>query len=186
MPKSSDTPFHETLDQTAIQVITLEGLESPIVKLAVDYWCSLRNGRRFPSHEDLYPCDMARLLRDTILVRIIGQGADYEYRIVGEAQAQAYSIPLQGRRISDISVKAPWFHQIAITTYEYVRQSGEPLAIRGKTGREFPEAKFVYHESVFLPLGDNEIAVDHILIVSTNVFKAFSKEAASRSTRSLH
>ncbi|MGA7674634.1 MAG: PAS domain-containing protein [Rhizomicrobium sp.] len=179
MPKSSDTPFHKTLDETAIQVVTLEGLESPIVKLAADYWCSLRNGRRFPAHEDLYPRDMARILRDTILVKIIEQGADYEYRILGDAQVQAYSIPLQGRRISDIADIAPWFRQIAMTTYEYVRQSGEPLAMRGSVGREFPEAKFVYHESLFLPLGDNENAVDHLLIVSTNVFNTFSKETTN-------
>ena len=54
--------------------------------------------------------------------------------------------------------------------------------MRGRIGREFPQAKFVYHESVFLPLGASEDAVDHLLIVSTNVFNAFSKDKTSRST----
>jgi hypothetical protein len=93
---------------------------------------------------------------------------------LGDAQVQAYSVPLQGRRVSDISVTAPWFNQIAMNTYEYVRRSGEPLAMRGRIGREFPEAKFVYHESVFLPLGANEKAVDHILIFSTYVAPAIA------------
>jgi hypothetical protein len=129
---------------------------------------------------------MAWILRDMILVKIIDGGADYEYRIVGDAQVQAFSIPLQGRRISEIAVTAPWFSQIATVTYEYVRRSGEPLAIRGRTGSEFPEARFVYHESVFLPLGANDAAVDHILIVSTNVFNDFAKDAAGRAARSSH
>ncbi|MGC9952764.1 MAG: PAS domain-containing protein [Rhizomicrobium sp.] len=180
MPPSSVPAFHETPDQTAVHVVTFDELESPIVKRAADYWLSLRNGRRFPAREDLHPRDMAGFLRDMALVKIIDGGADYEYRIIGDAQAQAYSVPLRGRRISEIAVTAPWFGQIAANTYEYVRRSGEPLAMRGGVGREFPEAKFVYNENVFLPLGASDDAVDHLLIVSTNVFDAFSKNAARK------
>jgi hypothetical protein len=186
MPPLSVPAFHENLEQTAVHAVTLDELESPIVKLAADYWRSLRNGRRFPARGDLHPRDMAGILRDMALVKIISGGADYEYRIVGDAQAQAYAVPLQGRRISEISVTAPWFSHIVTNVYEHVRRSGEPLAIRGRIGREFPEAKFVYHESVFLPLGVNDDAVDHLLIVSTNVFNAVSKNAATRAARSPH
>jgi hypothetical protein len=186
MPSSSGPALHETPDQTAVHAVTFDELDSPVLRLAADYWLSRRNGRRFPARNDLHPRDMAKILRDTVLVRIIDGGADYEYRIVGDAQAQAYTVPLQGRRISDISVTAPWFGQIAASTYDYVRRSGEPLAMRGRVGREFPEAKFVYNESVFLPLGPSDDAVDHLLIVSTNVFNAFSRDAATRAARSPH
>ena len=182
MPPSSAPEFHDTPDQTAVHAVALDELESPIIKLAADYWRSLRNGRRFPARKDLHPRDISGILRDMTLVKIIDGGADYEYRIVGDAQAQAYNVPLQGRRISEISVTAPWFSHIATNVYEHVRRIGEPLAMRGRIGREFPQAKFVYHESVFLPLGASEDAVDHLLIVSTNVFNAFSKDKTSRST----
>jgi hypothetical protein len=180
MPPSSVPAFHETPDQTAVHTVTLDELDSPVLKLAADYWRSLRKGRRFPARKDLHPRDMAGILRDIVLVRIIDGGADYEYRIVGDAQAQAYAVPLQGRRISEIAVTAPWFGHIATTVYEHVRRSGEPLILRGRIGREFPEAKFVYHETVFLPLGASDDAVDHLLIVATNVFGAFSKNAARK------
>jgi hypothetical protein len=180
MPPSSVSTFHDTPDQTAAHTVALDKLDSPALKLAAEYWLSRRNGRRFPARADLHPRDMTGILRDLILVRIIDGGADYEFRIVGDAQAQAYSIPLQGRRISEISVTAPWFTQIATITYDYVRRSGEPLTLRGRIGREFPEAKFVYHESVFLPLGASDDAVDHLLIVATNVFNAFSKNAVRK------
>ena len=178
--------FQGTLDHIAVHAVTLDELDSGVLKLAAKYWRSLRDGRRFPARKDLHPRDMAGILRDVILVRIIDGGADYEYRIVGDAQAQAYTVPLQGRRISEIAVTAPWFGHIAAFTYEYVRRSGEPLAMRGRIGREFPEAKFVYHESVFLPLGANGDAVDHLLIVSTNIFHTVPKNAASRVARSPH
>lgn len=186
MPPSSVSAFHETPDQTAVHTVALDELDSPALKLAAEYWRSRRNGRHFPAREDLNPRDMAGILRDMALVKIIDAGADYEYRIVGDAQAQAYALPLQGRRISEIAVTAPWFRQIATNVYEHVRRSGEPLAMRGGIGREFPQAKFVYNESVFLPLGASDDAVDHLLIVSTNVFNAFSKDAASRAARSPH
>jgi hypothetical protein len=177
MPPSSVPAFHESLDQTTVHTVTLDELDSPVLKLAADYWRSLRNGRRFPAREDLRPRDMVGILRDMALVKVINGGADYEYRIVGDAQTQAYNIPLQGRCISEISVTAPWFTQIATMTYEYVRRSGEPLVLRGAVGREFPEAKFVYNENVFLPLGASDDAVDHLLIVSTNVFNGVAKKA---------
>jgi hypothetical protein len=184
MPPSFTPAFHDTLDQTAVHAVALDGLDSPALKLAAEYWRSRRNGRRFPARADLHPRDMAGILRDMVLVRIIDGGADYEYRIVGDAQAQAYAVPLQGRRISEIAVTAPWFGHIAAITYEHVRRSGEPLILRGRVGREFPEAKFVYHESVFLPLGASDDAVDHLLIVATNVFNAVSKNATDRAAHS--
>jgi len=186
MPPSSAPEFHDTPDQTAVHAVALDELDSLVLKLAAEYWRSLCNGRRFPARADLHPRDMAGFLRDLFLVRIIDGGADYEYRIVGDAQAQAYTVPLKGRRISEIAVAAPWFGHIAAFTYEYVRRSGEPLALRGGVGREFPEAKFVYHESVFLPLGASDDAVDHLLIVATNVFNTVSKNAANRVARSQH
>jgi hypothetical protein len=169
MPPSSVPVFQDIPDYTAVHAVALDELDSAVLKLAAEYWRSRLNGRRFPARGDLQPRDLAGILRDMVLVKIIEGGADYEYRIVGDAQAQAYTVPLQGRRISEISVAAPWFGHIAAFTYEYVRRSGEPVAMRGGVGHEFPEARFVYHESVFLPLGTNDDAVDHLLIVSTNI-----------------
>jgi hypothetical protein len=184
MPPLPDRTSYDTPDQNAVHAVTLDELDSPALKLAADYWRSRLNGRRFPAREDLHPRDIAGILRNTALVKVIDGGADYEYRIVGDAQAQAYAVSLQGRRVSEIALAAPWFGNIAAFTYDYVRRSGEPLALRGGVGREFPEAKFVYNENVLLPLGASDDAVDHLLIVSTNVFNAFSKNAASRPARS--
>ena len=132
MPPSSVPVFQDIPDYTAVHAVALDELDSAVLKLAAEYWRSRLNGRRFPARGDLQPRDLAGILRDMVLVKIIEGGADYEYRIVGDAQAQAYTVPLQGRRISEISVAAPWFGHIAAFTYEYVRRSGEPVAMRGQ------------------------------------------------------
>jgi hypothetical protein len=53
-----------------------------------------------------------------------------------------------------------------------VRTTGDPFAVRGWIGKDVPDARFVYHESVFLPFGDDGETVDHELIVSVYVPRA--------------
>lgn len=55
--------------------------------------------------------------------------------------------------------------------YEHVRNTGLPLAFRGWVGRDVKNSLFVYHESAFLPLGEDGATVDHILVVSIYVPK---------------
>jgi hypothetical protein len=39
-----------------------------------------------------------------------------------------------------------------------------PLAVRCRIGHDTPEAKFTEAETIFLPLGASEAAVDHLLV----------------------
>ncbi len=72
----------------------------------------------------------------------------------------------------DIERIAPGHGATMRTLYEHVRSTGEPLAFRGWVGREVKDALFVYHESAFLPPGEDDDTVDHILAVSIYVPKA--------------
>ena len=56
--------------------------------------------------------------------------------------------------------------------YEHVRATAQPLAFQGWVGNEQPASKFVYYETVLLPLGDDGETVDHILVTSFYVPKA--------------
>lgn len=113
-----------------------------------------------------------QILRNIVLVRIIDGGRDYEFRIVGDAHVQGYGIDFNRMRNSDIERIAPQHGTLMRVLYEHVRNTGEPLAFRGWVGREVKDALFVYHESAFLPLGEQADAVDHILVVSIYVPKA--------------
>jgi len=152
--------------------MTLDEVENPLVRTGVNYWRSLRGGRRFPARPQLSPRDMSGILRNLVILRVIDGGGDYEYRLVGDAQVQAYGFNFQGFRISQIKKIAPDFGQLMFGIYEHVRTTRDPFAVRGWIGKEVPDSKFVYHESVFLPLGEDGQTVDHIVVVSTYIPKS--------------
>ena len=159
---------------SSVHVLSLDELENDIVRTGVSYWRALRGGRSFPPRSPLSPRDMAGVLRNIVLVRIIDGGRDYEFRIVGDAHVQGYGIDFNRMRNSDIERIAPEHGAQMRVLYEHVRNTGQPLAFRGWVGREVKDALFVYHESAFLPLGETGDTVDHILVVSIYVPKVQS------------
>ena len=161
-------------DITSVHPIALDELENPIVKQGIDYWLSLRRGRPYPARKDLSPRDMIALLRNVVLVKVIDNGEDFEYRIVGEAQDQAYGWRLQGRRISQIAAEWPAYGHHVLGSYRHVRENRVPLCVRARIGSDFPYLKFVYCEHAVLPLGDDDSAVDHLLIFSAYIPRELS------------
>lgn len=151
------------------EIIPLDRLEAVPVLSGVAHWRRLCEGRRFPDPADIRPHRYGPLLGHVILVRVLDEGADYEYRIVGEALVPGFGENFAGRRLSDIIVSAPKFGLGLKMLYDMVRTSGEPLGYRGWVGKDMTGAKFVYHESALLPFGPEGEDVDHLMIVSVIV-----------------
>jgi len=151
---------------TVIEVISLDELQFPALHSGVHYWRQLCGERRFPRREDLRPRGIAGLLCNTELVRVLDGGSDYEYRIVGDAVACAYGRQLQNHRLSDFEATAPATVRVTRKLFGIVIDNGMPLAVRSKTGHDTPEAKFTEAETVILPLGICDSAVDHVLVFS--------------------
>jgi hypothetical protein len=163
---------HHTLDYsevTSFEPVALDNLENPLVRQAVAYWRSLCGARRFPARDDLAPRALVPFQRHMILLRVIDDGADFEYRFVGEAQAAAYTHPVQGRRMSEMAALSPDFGPPVFAGYRYIQQSGTPFALRGWAGKDYVAANFAYTESVTLPLGVRDDHVDHLVIFSAYV-----------------
>jgi hypothetical protein len=153
----------------------IDDVEHPIVKSAVLYWQSLRAQRRFPARADLTLRGMARFLPYTLIVAVIENGADYEYRFVGEFERQAFKRDFKGMRVSQIEKIAPTFGEIIRATYDKVSSTGLPFAARGladhvRTGEYIP-----YHEAAFLPLGTADGLVDHFLAVAADIERPYSQ-----------
>jgi hypothetical protein len=160
-PKATEAP-----ETTSIEIVAADELDSGPVSMGVRYWNELKGERAFPSRNDLVPAKMAKFLRNIVLVRVIDAGADYEYRVVGDAHVQAHGYNFRHMRLKDIEAKRLDFS--TRPTYEHVRVTGVPFAVRGWIGRYVPNSRYSYHETAFLPLGENGV-VDHLLIVSTYV-----------------
>jgi hypothetical protein len=154
---------HEMSEITSFERISLDELESPVVKQGAAYWLGLCGGRRFPSYEDLHPRDFASILANTLLVKIVDGGADFEFRIVGDAQMQTYALPFAGKRLSEMAQTNIAYCYVLKGLFGHVAAFREPVAVRGQLGPGFPHVRFGYFESLFLPLGATDGAVDYLL-----------------------
>lgn len=109
---------------------SIDEVEHPIVKSAVSYWQSVKAQRRFPARADLTLRGMASFLPYTLIVAVIEDGADYEYRFVGEVERQAFKRNFKGMRVSQVERIAPKFGEIIRATYDRVSSTGLPFAVR--------------------------------------------------------
>jgi len=157
--------------ESSVYIVPPHELDSEPVSFAVRHWYALRGPRRYPTRDEILPRDIAGVLRHIVLIRVLDAGADFEYRIVGDAHVQAHETNFVGMRLKEIENTHPGFDPNTRATYEFVRFTGEPLAVRGWVGRDVPESKFCYYETIFLPLGAED-GVDHLLVVTSYVPRA--------------
>jgi hypothetical protein len=147
--------------------ITLDQVEAPVVRAGIGYWKRLCGQRKFPARTEVTPRDILGLLRNTILLRVVDDGADYEYRIVGDAHVIAHGFSAQGMRLSDLGAIAGGYEKVLKSLYDMPVRTSSPFAVRGWLARG--EDEFIYSETVLLPLGPDETTVDHVLNFSVYV-----------------
>lgn len=175
MPAGSNLrPARDMRRESSIELVSPEALDSKPVSLALRHWERLRGARRFPARKELLPRDMAAFLRNIVLIRVIDGGRDYEYRIVGDACVQAFGSNYQGVRLTEVEAVDANYGLATRAAYEHVRTIGQPFAVRGWVAPSIPSL-FSYHETAFLPLGENG-AVDHILAASSFTPRAIDPE----------
>lgn len=150
---------------TSFEVVPLDDLQNPLLRQAVAYWRSVCGTRRFPAREDLDPRELAPLRSHMILIKVLNNGADFEYRFVGEVQLRAYSRPYAGQQLSR-PANPSIYSEAFFTGYQYIQQSGNTFAMRGWAGKDFTYSNFVYFETVVLPLGPSDDEVDYIAVFS--------------------
>ena len=153
-------------DSSSGEIVSSSDLEAQAPLDAIARWQDWRGDGRFP----LRPDEVMALVGDnTLLVGVIDDGQDYEYRHVGQALVLGFGMDFSGQRLSEIEANTPRFGIGLRMLYEMVRSSGEPLCYRGWAGLDMPGAQFLYYESAILPFGGGR--VDHILVVSVLVLR---------------
>ena len=156
---------------SAFHWLNPEELTSPLLQAAVSYWRKLRGDRPFPSREELKPRDMQTFLSRISLVKVIDGGADFEHRIVGDAMVQAFNVPLQNRRFTDIAKDAPEWIEHCLPLFRKVVDTGKPVAWYVRRGSEADFAVFSEAETILLPLGRTPPVVDHIVAFGVHAAK---------------
>ena len=155
-------------DSSSGEIVGSSELEAQVPLDAIACWQALRGAERFPRQPDKV---QALVGDNTLLVRVIGDGQDYEYRRVGPALVAGFGMDFSGQRLSEIEANTPRFGIGLRMLYEMVRSSGEVLCYRGWAGLDMPGAQFLYYETAVLPFGTDRDKVDHILVVSALVLR---------------
>jgi hypothetical protein len=150
-------------DTTSFAIVPLDQLQSPVVRLGVDYWRLLRGSRPFPAREDVKPRDITVALSNMVLATVIDGGNDFILRIVGDNVVRAYRAPLINRRMSEIRADLPNSAKRWHELYRQVFETKTPVGVRGIVGHDAPEVTFIESEVVALPLGASADCVDHIM-----------------------
>jgi hypothetical protein len=166
-------------DESSGEIIAMPQLEAIAVRDAVEHWQALKGARAYPETPDDV---MAPVAGNTILIRVLGEGEDYQYRRVGDALVVGFGEDFSGQCLSEIEQTNPRFGISLRMLYEMVRTGGEPLCYRGWAGQDMPGAQFVYYESVVLPFGRGA-SVDHILVISKLVLRGDPRPGALDSLR---
>lgn len=148
-------------------IIGLDSVENSLIRAGIGYWRRLKGDRAYPSRQQLSPRDIAGLLRNVILVKVIGNGEDYEFRIVGDAHVQMSGFNMQGNHMRDLKRISPGFAIMLQRLYERVLTTRAPFALRGVMDR--PGQPPIASESVLMPLGPDDSTVDHILVFSVYI-----------------
>ncbi|HEX2592067.1 MAG TPA: hypothetical protein VHL34_11265 [Rhizomicrobium sp.] len=155
----ADREFEHT--GTSVEMIPISEVESSAVQRAVATWKKWRGMHAMPSRDKISLRDLGPATRHVSLARVVDDGADYEFRVIGDAHVQAYGTNYQNKRISDVIAVDARFGRQLKASYDLVRITRRPCAFRGTLGYEIQDAHFAWYETCYLPLGDG--VVDHII-----------------------
>jgi hypothetical protein len=137
--------------------------ESAVIHKGVAYWRDLKGDRRFPERNQVTLRGLRALAKYSSIVRVIEGGRDYEFRFVGDVPVSAVGWNFQGRRMSEDDVATVMRANYRQQFYDQVVESGEPWLFRCRMVDNFGLKLPLHSETVYLPLGYDEGAVDHLL-----------------------
>jgi hypothetical protein len=153
------------------QEIALNDIHNTTVQRGLDTWTHVCGSRAFPARADLTPRMLSDLLRNTVLVRVLEPGEEYELRIVGDAMAQAQGRSFQGMSMAEIDLLVPGHGSALRKIYNAVCGRRAPVAFRGWYTRE-ADRRTLFHETVLTPLSNDGYVIDHILVFAAYAFTA--------------
>ncbi len=141
----------------------VEEAESHVIQRAIAYWEGLRGTRRFPDRSQVTLRGLGRLAKHAALVRVIDGGADYEFRFIGNEPVAAVGWNFQGRRMNEPDILPVMRGNYRQQLYNEVVRTRLPWLFKCRLVEHASLNLPVSSETVFLPLGPTDDAVDYLL-----------------------
>jgi hypothetical protein len=153
--------INEANAEQAGRIVSLSEIESPVVLGAMELWNEIRGARPFPRRAEIAPRRFAKYLRFITLFEVLEGGADFEFRVMGDAAVIAFGGTFHGLRKESLNRLQPGFGDVLARVCGHVARTRAMLPVKGW----FQQGKgsAFYQEAIFFPLGENESTVDHVL-----------------------
>ena len=163
MPRAQAQPIAAPAN-SSVAVLAPKDISSNVISSVLAVWQSHAGARGMPARNQVLPKPMAPFMRHISLIRWIAEEDDYEARFIGDAHVQAYGESSQpGRRMSAVIAGRPEFGNALKSCYDMTRVRRVPLIMRGSIGVEFRDARFVWFETVYLPLRGDGNDVEFVM-----------------------
>ena len=144
-------------------IVLPEGLDRmtrPELKQLYAYWDGRRNGRTMPSRADIDPLDIPRLLPFVVLVDVLNDPRDYQYRLVGTDVTESIGVDFTGTRLSESNSKKV-FERIWV---DYDRAADEHQPVYTEDRVAWQGREFLRYKRIALPLSDDGEQVNMLLL----------------------
>ena len=135
----------------------------PDILKMLTYWESKRQGRSMPRRRDIDPAELVGLLPNIMLVDVVDDDRRFVYRLVGTGEVQ-----LRGHDPTGKSVREGYFAatpEEAEFRYATVRDTRAPYY--DEDSFQVVD-RYVSEANLFLPLSDDGLTVNKILVFSIN------------------
>ncbi len=142
--------------------IPAEEVRHALLRRGLALWQDLRGQRLFPSRGQASPRALGLLLRNTVFVKVLDGGDDFQIRVVGDVVTAAQDVPLQGLTTAAIEPILPGYGKALHQLYSRACAIKAPIALRGPMVRRSRLGQ-IFREYLLLPLGERDDAVDHLL-----------------------
>lgn len=146
--------------QPAIEYV--ERVESPLLNRLVAYWDAKRGGRMAPSRSDIDPAELKAHLSGLLMLDVIDGGADFRYRLIGSALAQAMGRDSTGKRIGELYAAEPLVMKSLLDRFRRVVAEARPVFSQGRIFW-VPDREHRGFVSVAMPLSDDGATINLIL-----------------------
>lgn len=135
-----------------------EKLDHPVLRRLFGYWDEKRQGRPYPTRQDVDPLDLRYALGRLILIEVEAAPVRFRYRLYGSEVARQMGFDLTGR-YTDQHPSAEFGRTITQAYHALVLKPEPQVVVRHSVMTD----KLFHHHSLLLPLGDAG-RVTHILI----------------------
>jgi hypothetical protein len=125
-----------------------------------EYWVSKLDGRAMPRRADIEPTEIPALLQHIVLISVEPQPLRLYFRLVGSHITESLGRNATGKYF-DQCFRGQMFEDV-MQVYSHVLQSRKPVRHFGKA--MFSDKKYRDYESLHLPLSEDGITVNMILI----------------------